>query len=243
MKGIVVMPTYNEAGNIERILPMILKESSLDVLVVDDSSPDGTADLVRAAEGFGTRIHLMSRTTKDGLGRAYIAGLKKALEMSYDYIIQMDADLSHSPSDLKKFSKAIEDDGAKACFGSRYSNGVRVIDWDVKRLLLSIFANKYARVMTGVNCSDLTGGFNCYTAEVLKRIDLDSIRAKGYMFQIEMKSSTQYMGFKMVDIPIIFYERTVGEAKMQGMIIFEALFGCPWMRVRKLFNKLPIKPV
>ncbi|MGL5255174.1 MAG: polyprenol monophosphomannose synthase [Brevinema sp.] len=241
MKGVVVMPTYNEAGNIERILPMILKESSLDILVVDDSSPDGTADLVRAAEGFGTRIHLMSRTAKDGLGRAYIAGFCKALEMSYDYVIQMDADLSHSPSDLKKFSQVIEKDGAKACFGSRYSNGVRVIDWDVKRLLLSIFANQYARIMTGVPCSDLTGGFNCYTAEVLRRIDFDKIRARGYMFQIEMKSATQYMGFKMVDVPIIFYERTVGVAKMHGMIIFEALFGCPWMRVRKLFGRLPIK--
>lgn len=241
MKGLVIIPTYNEAGNIERILPMVLAESVLDVLVVDDSSPDGTADLVRKAEGFGSRIHLMTRQTKDGLGRAYIAGFKKALEMGYDYVVQMDADLSHSPSDLKHFTKAIEQDGAKAGLGSRYVGGVRVLNWDVKRLLLSIFANKYARITTGVPCSDLTGGFNCYTAEVLRRLDLDKIRAKGYMFQIEMKSSVQYLGYKMAEVPIIFFERTVGEAKMHGMIIFEALFGCPWMRVRKLFGMLPIK--
>ena len=240
MKGLVVMPTYNEKGNIERIIPKIIDNYDLDVLVVDDSSPDGTAEIVTSLDGFNTRIFLLNRKTKDGLGRAYIAGFKKALELGYDFVIQMDADLSHDPKDLKHFITKLNA-GAQVVLGSRYVDGVRILDWDVKRLFLSICANFYAKITTGVPYTDLTGGYNAYTKEVLEKIELDKIHAKGYMFQIEMKSSAYYAGFNIQEAPIIFIDRTIGETKLQGSIIYEAIWGCPMIRVRKFFFLLPIK--
>lgn len=240
MKGIVIIPTYNEAGNIERILPRIMEESKLDVLVVDDNSPDGTGSLVQKNPEFGRRIFLLSRSEKNGLGRAYVAGFKYALENNYDFVIQMDADLSHNPSDLKRFVHALSN-GADAVCGSRYVGGVRVLDWDVKRLFLSICANVYARRATGVPLTDLTGGFNAYTAGVLNTVSLNRIHARGYMFQIEMKSAAYYGGFNIEEVPIIFIDRTVGETKLQGGIIYEAVFGCLMIRLRKWFGLLPFR--
>ncbi len=240
MKGIVVIPTYNEVGNIERIIPKIIDNYNLDVLVVDDSSPDGTASVVISLPKYGERIFLLSREVKDGLGRAYVAGFQEALNRGYDYVIQMDADLSHDPKDLKHFIQKLEN-GAEAVFGSRYVGGVRVLDWDVKRLFLSIYANVYAKIMTGVPFSDLTGGFNAYTKNILECIDFDKIHARGYMFQIEMKSSAYYGKFNVQEVPIIFIDRTIGETKLHGNIIFEAVFGCPMIRVRKMFSQLSIK--
>lgn len=240
MKGLVIIPTYNEVGNIERIIPQIINNYDLDVLVVDDNSPDGTAELVKSLNEFDTRIFLLDRQIKDGLGRAYIAGFKKALELGYDFVIQMDADLSHDPKDLKHFINKIIT-GAQVVLGSRYVDGVRILDWDVKRLFLSICANFYAKITTGVPYTDLTGGYNAYTKEVLEKIDLDRIQAKGYMFQIEMKSSAYYAGFNIREAPIVFVDRTIGETKLQGSIIYEAIWGCPLIRVRKIFALLPIK--
>ncbi|MGL4676170.1 MAG: polyprenol monophosphomannose synthase [Brevinema sp.] len=240
MKGIVVIPTYNEVGNIERIIPQIIDDYPLDVLVVDDSSPDGTAVIVQSLPKFNERIFLLSRDTKDGLGRAYIAGFQKALDLGYDFVIQMDADLSHNPQDLQKFINSIHE-GAEAVFGSRYVGGVRVLDWDVKRLFLSIYANMYARIMTGIPVSDLTGGFNAYTKAVLESIDIRCIRAKGYMFQIEMKASAFYGGFKYQEVPIVFVDRTIGETKLQGSIIYEAIFGCPLIRFQKICSRFVCK--
>lgn len=240
MKGVVIIPTYNEVGNIERIIPQILNHYDLDVLVVDDQSPDGTAQLVETLEHFGSRLFLLNRQQKDGLGRAYIAGFQKTLDMGYDFVVQMDADLSHNPKDLAYFISEIQK-GAQAVLGSRYVGGVRVLDWDVKRLFLSIYANIYARIMTGVPFSDLTGGFNAYTKEVLQKIDLERIRAKGYMFQIEMKASAYYAGFRIEEAPIIFIDRTIGQTKLHGSIIYEAVFGCPLIRLRKLLSLLPLK--
>jgi len=240
MKGIVIIPTYNEAGNIERILPKIIKETNLDVLVVDDNSPDGTATIVKEYEFFNEKVFILERSNKTGLGKAYVAGFKKALELNYDFVIQMDADLSHDPRDLKYFIKALEA-GAEAVFGSRYVGGVRVLDWDVKRLFLSIYANFYARITTGVPFSDLTGGFNAYSNKVLQKINLDNIYAKGYMFQIEMKSAVYCAEFLIEEVPIVFIDRTIGETKLQGSIIYEAIFSCPMIRIRKLFKQLPIR--
>lgn len=240
MRGLVIIPTYNEAGNIERIIPKILNNYSMDILVIDDGSPDKTADIVKSMNEYNNRIFLIERVIKDGLGRAYIEGFKKALELNYDFIIQMDADLSHDPKDLQKFLNSIEQ-GSQAVFGSRYIRGVRVLDWDVKRLFLSIFANIYARITTGVPFTDLTGGYNAYTKEALEYLVLDNIHAKGYMFQIEMKSSVYYAQLKIEEVPIIFIDRTIGETKLQGSIIYEAIFGCPMIRVRKLLHLLPIK--
>ncbi len=240
MKGIVVIPTYNEVGNIERIIPKIIDNYKLDVLVVDDSSPDGTASVVISLPKYGERIFLLSREVKDGLGRAYVAGFQEALNRGYDYVIQMDADLSHDPKDLEHFIQKLEN-GVEAVFGSRYVGGVRVLDWDVKRLFLSIYANVYAKIMTGVPFSDLTGGFNAYTKNILECIDFDKIHARGYMFQIEMKSSAYYGGFNAQEVPIVFIDRTIGETKLHGNIIFEAVFGCPMIRVRKMFSQLSIK--
>ena len=240
MKGLVIIPTYNEAGNIERIIPQILDNYTVDILVVDDNSPDGTADIVKSLSYFDQRLFLLERTAKDGLGRAYIAGFKKALEWDYDFVVQMDADLSHNPKDLQRFIEDLKK-GHQAIFGSRYVGGVRVLDWDVKRLVLSICANIYARITTGIPCTDLTGGYNAYTKKCLEAIDLDRISAKGYMFQIEMKSSSFYADLSTAEVPIIFIDRTIGETKLQGSIIYEAIFGCPMIRIRKLFNLLPIK--
>ncbi len=240
MKGLVIIPTYNEVGNIERIIPKIIDNFNLDVLVVDDSSPDGTANVVRSMPKFENRIFLLERRNKEGLGRAYIAGFKEAMNMGYDYVVQMDADLSHNPDDLQKFIDELEK-GRQAVFGSRYINGVRVLDWDVKRLFLSVYANLYARITTGAPITDLTGGYNAYTRNVLMGIDLDKIQAKGYMFQIEMKSAAYYKNFDIEEVPIVFVDRTVGETKLQGSIIYEAIFGCPMVMIRNRWAQLMMK--
>lgn len=239
MKGVVIIPTYNEVGNIERIIPEIINHYSLDVLVVDDNSPDGTAAVVQSLPKFNERIFLSLRKEKNGLGKAYIAGFQEALEKGYDFVIQMDADLSHNPADLKHFLAQLES-GAQVVIGSRYVGGVRVLDWDVKRLFLSVYANMYARITTGVPLSDLTGGFNAYSKEVLQAIHFEKVHARGYMFQIEMKSTAYYAGFNLKEVPIIFVDRTIGETKLQGNIIYEAAFGCPFIRIRHFFSNLSI---
>ncbi|MGL4394164.1 MAG: polyprenol monophosphomannose synthase [Brevinema sp.] len=240
MKGIVIVPTYNEAGNIERLIPQVFETTELDILVVDDGSPDGTANIVKGFGEFGTRLFILEREKKQGLGRAYIAGFKKALEMGYEYVIQMDADLSHSPLALKDFVEQLEG-GAKVIVGSRYVGGVRVLDWDVKRLFLSIFANFYAQTITAVPCTDLTGGYNAYHRDVLNKIELDKINAKGYMFQIEMKTVAFSAGFDLVELPILFIDRIIGETKLKGSIVYEAILGCIILRIRYIMNTLPIK--
>ncbi|MGL4388981.1 MAG: polyprenol monophosphomannose synthase [Brevinema sp.] len=240
MKGIVIVPTYNEAGNIERLIPQVLELTSLDILVVDDGSPDGTPNIVKEFSEFGTRIFMLERDKKEGLGRAYIAGFKKAMEMDCDFVIQMDADLSHNPHSLKDFVDHLES-GTKVVVGSRYVGGVRVLDWDVKRLFLSICANVYAQWTTGVPCYDLTGGFNAYHKDVLNKILLDKITSKGYMFQIEMKSTAFSAGFDLAEVPILFVDRTIGETKLKGSIIYEAIIGCIMLRIKYITNTLPIK--
>ncbi len=236
MKGLVIIPTYNEVDNIQKIIPDVLKQSEeLHVLVVDDGSPDRTAVKVKDMSANNSRIHLLEREKKSGLGRAYIAGFNWALEDDFDYVIEMDADFSHDPSELHLFLEAMHA-GNDAAFGSRYLRGVRVLNWDLHRLLLSIGGNIYARFATGVKMSDLTGGYNLYTRKVLEGLRLDWIRSNGYAFQIEMKSKTVYKKFTVIEVPIIFRDRFEGTTKMSGGIINEALFQCWRIRFDKWFK-------
>lgn len=236
MKGLVIIPTYNEVENIQLIIPDVLKQSEeLNVLVVDDGSPDGTADKVKEMQNQNERIFILEREKKNGLGRAYIAGFEWALENGFDYVIEMDADFSHDPNELHLFLEAMAD-GNDAVFGSRYVRGVRVLNWDLKRLLLSLGGNVYARFATGIKMTDLTGGYNLYTRNVLKGLKLDWIRSNGYAFQIEMKSKTIYKGFKATEVPIIFRDRFEGTTKMSSGIVNEALFQCWRIRFDKWFK-------
>lgn len=241
MKGVVIIPTYNESVNIRSIVPEVLKQGeTFDVLVVDDNSPDGTAAVVKelAAQHSG-RVFLLEREKKAGLGKAYIAGFKWALAQNgrYDFICEMDADFSHDPNELHLFIEALEA-GYDAVCGSRYMKGVRVLNWDLKRLLLSLGGNYYARFATGIKMTDLTGGYNCYTRKVLENLNLDGVGSSGYSFQIEMKAKTIYKGFKMTEVPIIFRDRFEGTTKMSGGIINEALFKCWQIRFSKGSKKL-----
>lgn len=238
-KSIVIIPTFNEIDNIAALLTAVMNlKDRLDVLVVDDNSPDGTSDKVlEFTEQFSERIFLLKRAKKNGLGTAYVAGFDWALKRNYEYIFEMDADFSHNPKDLPLLLKTCQS-GADVAIGSRYVKGVNVVNWPLSRVLLSYFASVYVRFITGMQIMDTTAGFVCYHRSVLEKIGLDKIKFVGYAFQIEMKYRAYSKGFKLVEIPIIFTDRTKGKSKMSGGIIKEAVFGVLQLRFKKIFNQL-----
>jgi dolichol-phosphate mannosyltransferase len=230
---LVIIPTYNEKENIEKILRQVFSLTpAFDVLVVEDNSPDGTAAIVRALQGEFPRLFMIERVGKLGLGTAYIAGFKWALERGYAHVFEMDADFSHDPCDLVRLHEACSGGRADMVIGSRYITGVNVVNWPMSRVLMSYFASRYVRFVTGMKVRDATAGFVCYSRAVLEAIDLDRIRFKGYAFQIEMKFSTWKLGFKLKEIPIIFTDRTMGTSKMSGGIFNEALWGVIMLKIR-----------
>lgn len=241
--SVIIIPTYNEKENIENMIRALMEfEHGFDVLVVDDGSPDGTAAIVKAMmEVFSGRVHIIERSGKLGLGTAYIAGFKWALLHGYEYIFEMDADFSHNPNDVPLLYSACANDGYDLSIGSRYVSGVNVVNWPMGRVLMSYFASKYVRLITRLPVFDTTAGFNCYRREVLETIDLDSIRFKGYAFQIEMKFTTYKCGFKIKEVPVIFVNRALGTSKMSGGIFSEALFGVIKLKVGSWFRKYPQK--
>ena len=238
MKKLVIIPTYNEKENIENIISAVFGlNEDFHVLVVDDSSPDGTGEIVqRMQQQFPNQLFLNIRKVKDGLGKAYIHGFKWALENGYDYIFEMDADFSHNPSDLLKLYEACKN--ADMSIGSRYSKGVNVVNWPMGRVLLSYGASIYVRTVLGMPIHDTTAGFVCFSRKVLEEIGLDEVKLKGYGFQIEMKFRAFKKGFKIVEVPIIFTNRELGESKMNGGIIHEAVFGVLNLKWKSLIGKL-----
>ena len=242
--SIVIIPTYNEKENIEAIIRAVtgLQEHAFDILIIDDGSPDGTADIVKRlmAEEFKDRVFLVERQGKLGLGTAYIAGFKWALEHHYEYVFEMDADFSHDPKELPRLYKACAEEGYDVAVGSRYVSGVNVVNWPMGRVLMSYFASKYVRFVTGFPINDTTAGFKCYRRRVLETIDLDAIRFKGYAFQIEMKFTAYKLGFRIKEVPVVFVNRQLGTSKMSGGIFGEALFGVMRLRWAALTGK--IKP-
>ncbi|WP_040280425.1 polyprenol monophosphomannose synthase [Psychroserpens damuponensis] len=237
--AIVIIPTYNEIENIEAILRAVFTlEKNFDVLVVDDNSPDGTATQVKALQKeYNTRLHILNRPKKTGLGTAYIEGFKWCLSKDYTYIIEMDADFSHNPSDLTRLYNACVSECADMSIGSRYiNNRVNVVNWDMKRLLMSYFASKYVKLITRMKIDDTTAGFVCYHRRVLETIDLEKIKFVGYAFQIEMKFNAHLKKFKIVEVPIVFTDRKKGKSKMSGGIISEAIFGVINMKFKSLFR-------
>jgi dolichol-phosphate mannosyltransferase len=235
-RGLVVIPTYNEADNIPRLIPIILQQGPLDVLVVDDGSPDGTSAIVRDFGERDSRVHLIVREKKQGLGTAYVAGFRFAIQRGYDVVFEMDADFSHDPNAIPAFLISIKE--ADLVIGSRYTNGVRVLNWPINRLLLSYFANVYTRFLIGLPLHDATGGFKCYRRAVLEAIDLDKIRSNGYAFQIEMSYKAWRKGFRLIEIPIIFLDRQSGSSKMSKHIVKEAFFMLWKLRMMSIFRKL-----
>lgn len=235
---IVIIPTYNEKENIEKIIRAVLSlEIKFNILIVDDGSPDGTADIVKNLQReFPDALFIMERKEKSGLGSAYIAGFKWCIEKGYDYIFEMDADFSHNPEDLPKLYKACAD-GAGLAIGSRYCNGVSVINWPIGRVVMSYFASAYVRRVLGMKIYDTTAGFKCYRRAVLETIDLDKIKMRGYGFQIEMKYNAYKLGFAIKEVPIIFVDRTEGTSKMSSGIFGEAFRGVIKMRFRKIKPK------
>jgi dolichol-phosphate mannosyltransferase len=233
---LVIIPTYNEKENIEKIVRKTFSQKkSFDILVVDDSSPDGTSDIVRELQKeFPKSLYLEIRKIKEGLGRAYIHGFKWAIKRKYDYIIEMDADFSHNPKDLGRLYDKCVQEGADVAIGSRYSKGVNVVNWPMKRVLLSYFASKYVQFVTGMPFHDTTAGFVCYRRKVLETIQLDKIKFVGYAFQIEMKFKAWKHGFNIQEVSVIFTDRTLGESKMSKTIITEAIFGIIRMRFKGL---------
>ena len=235
--SLVIIPTYNEKENIRAIVKAVTElEKTFDVLVIDDGSPDGTADIVKEmmeGEKKG-RLFLVQRQGKLGLGTAYICGFKWALEHDYEYIFEMDADFSHNPLDLPKLYAACHDEGYDVSIGSRYITGVNVVNWPIGRVLMSYYASQYVRTVLGIRIHDTTAGFVCYRRKVLQTIDLDAIRFKGYAFQIEMKYSSLCLGFKVKEVPVIFVNRELGSSKMSGGIFSEALFGVVKLRMSKI---------
>jgi dolichol-phosphate mannosyltransferase len=234
---LVIVPTYNESENISRLIPAILAQrGDIHVLVVDDNSPDGTAAIVRTMQKGNKRIHLLERAGKMGLGTAYVAGFKYALQHDFAYVFEMDADFSHDPNEIPNFLAAVQTHDL--VIGSRYTNGVRVLNWPMRRLLLSYYANIYSRIMTGLPLHDATGGFKCYRRSVLEAINLDGIDSNGYAFQIEMSFKAWKKGFRLLEIPIVFLDRRIGTSKMSKHIVYEALFMLWRLRFRSLLNKL-----
>ncbi len=243
--SIVIIPTYNEKENIEKIIRAVLTlEKPFHILVVDDGSPDGTAQIVRRLmDGeFKDRLFMIERSGKQGLGTAYIAGFKWALQRSYGYIFEMDADFSHNPNDLPRLYAACHDEGNDVAIGSRYISGVNVVNWPISRVLMSFFASQYVRFMTGFKVHDTTAGFVCYKRRVLETIPLDEIRFKGYGFQIEMKYTAHKIGFKIKEVPVVFVNRREGVSKMSGGIFSEAFFGVMRLRLDGWFRKYPKMP-
>lgn len=236
--SIVIIPTYNEKENIEAILTAVFSLSQpFDILIVDDGSPDGTADIVKNLQGnFNGRLHLLERSGKQGLGTAYIAGFRYALEHGYEYILEMDADFSHDPKDLVSLRKSCME-GSHVAIGSRYATGVNVVNWPMGRVLLSYFASWYVRVITSMPIMDTTAGFVCYRRKVLETIPLDQVKFVGYAFQIEMKFLAWKYGFVLKEVPIIFTERTRGQSKMSAGIFKEAFFGVLQMTIQSWFKK------
>jgi dolichol-phosphate mannosyltransferase len=238
--SIVIIPTYNEKENIEAILRKVFSlDKEFNVLVVEDNSPDGTADIVkRLMSEFPERLFIQERKGKLGLGTAYIHGFKWALEQGYEYVFEMDADFSHNPEDLIRLYKAVAEEGNDVAIGSRYITGVNVVNWPMGRVLMSYYASAYVRMVTGLSIRDTTAGFMCYRADVLRQLDLNKIKFVGYAFQIEMKYTAVKMGFKVVEVPIIFTDRTQGESKMSGSIFKEAIFGVLRLRFKKIPKRL-----
>lgn len=237
-ENLVIIPTYREKENIGRIIEIVLKlPVNFNVLIIDDNSPDGTADIVKDLQSkHSGRLHLIERSGKLGLGTAYIAGFKWALKNDYRYIFEMDADFSHDPADLIKLHRACSKEGADLAIGSRYVSGVNVVNWPMGRVLISYFASVYVRLITRMNIHDSTAGFKCYRREVLETIDLDKIKFKGYAFQIEMKFTAWKYGFNIVEVPIIFTDRKEGASKMSGGIVSEAIFGVIKMKFTSFFK-------
>ncbi|MDR3340557.1 MAG: polyprenol monophosphomannose synthase [Candidatus Symbiothrix sp.] len=237
--SVVIIPTYNEKENIEKIIRAVFSlEKSFDLLIIDDGSPDGTALIVKHLQNeFPERLFILERAGKLGLGTAYIAGFKWALEREYAYIFEMDADFSHNPKDLLRLYNACAIEGADVAIGSRYISGVNVVNWPISRVLMSYFASIYVRMITGMRIKDTTAGFKCYSRKVLESIELDKIRFKGYAFQIEMKFTAYIQGFQLKEVPIIFINRVEGISKMNGGIFEEALFGVIYLKWNSLFKK------
>jgi dolichol-phosphate mannosyltransferase len=236
-RALVVIPTYNEAVNLPSIVPQILAQNPrLDVLIVDDNSPDGTGQLADEMAGADERVHVLHRPGKGGLGKAYLAGFRWALERDYEFVFEMDADFSHDPKFLCDFLRAAE--GADLVIGSRYKTGVNVINWPISRLLLSLGANQYARWITGLPVMDSTGGFKCFRRRVLQAIDLDRVRSNGYSFQIEMSFRAWKKGFRLVEIPIVFTDRVEGQSKMNKRIVREAIWMVWWLRLKAMVGQL-----
>lgn len=238
-KCLVIIPTYNEAENIVEMIDMIFSlEKDFDLLVIDDGSPDGTAELVKSRLPFyKDQLFLEERSGKQGLGTAYIHGFRWALKREYTYIFEMDADFSHNPEDLIRLRNACEQDGAQIAIGSRYVTGVNVVNWPMSRVMLSYFASHYVRLITGMPVNDTTAGFKCYHRSVLETLELDNIRFMGYAFQIEMKFLAWKYGFSIAEVPIIFTDRTRGESKMSKGIIQEAVFGVLQIKINSLFRR------
>ncbi len=237
-RGLVVIPTYNEAGNLPNLVPQVLaQDSRLEILVVDDGSPDGTGRLADALAAQEPRLHVLHRAGKLGLGTAYITGFRWALERGYEYVFEMDADFSHDPAHLKDFLKAVAE--ADLVLGSRYLDGkVTVVNWPMGRLVLSYCANIYARRLTGLRLWDLTGGFKCFRKRVLEAIDLSQVRSNGYAFQIEMSVRAWRKGFTLKEIPIVFVDRTEGHSKMNRAIVREAVWMVPRLRLQAWFGRI-----
>ena len=236
-RALIIFPTYNERENIEKIVHAVLPlDPRIHVLVVDDNSPDGTGAIADKLAAQESKVRVLHREKKEGLGQAYIAGFRWALEQGFDFIFEMDADFSHGPEYIKVFLKEIQTHDL--VIGSRYINGVNVINWPMSRLLLSYFANVYTRWVTGLPLRDATGGFKCFRRKVLESIDLDAVGSSGYSFQIEVSMRVWKKGFKIKEIPIIFYDRTAGESKMSKKIVREAIWMVWWLRVKSIFGKL-----
>lgn len=237
-RALVLIPTYNEATNLPKLVPQVLaQDERLEVLVIDDNSPDGTGQLADGLAGADPRVHVLHREAKQGLGKAYLAGFSWAIGHGYDYVFEMDADFSHDPVHLKEFLKAAA--GADLVLGSRYLDGrVTIVNWPMSRLLLSYFANVYARWVTGLRIWDLTGGFKCFRRKVLEAIDLSQVESNGYAFQIEMSVRAWRKGFRIAEIPIVFVDRTEGQSKMNRAIVREAIWMVPRLRLMRWFGRL-----
>jgi len=236
-KTLVIIPTFNEAENIVRIVPTVLSQNpSIDVLVVDDASPDGTASRVKTMKDHESRIHLLERPGKMGLGSAYVEGFRFALRNGYEFIFEMDADFSHSPIEIPNFLKRMNE--YDLVIGSRYIDGIRILNWPIQRLFLSYAANVYSRFMTGMPLHDATGGYKCFRRTALEAVDLDSIRSNGYAFQIEINYKVWTRGFRIIEIPIVFLDRRIGDSKMSKDIVYEAFFMLWKLRFGRFFKNV-----
>ncbi|MBX7202063.1 MAG: polyprenol monophosphomannose synthase [Bacteroidia bacterium] len=240
-ESLIIIPTYNERENIEKMVRKVMSlHRAYDLLIIDDGSPDGTGGIVKTLQKeFDKRLHLVERSGKLGLGTAYILGFRYALERGYQFIFEMDCDFSHNPDDLERLEDACRNEGADLAIGSRYITGVNVVNWPMSRVLMSYYASAYVRRITGMKIRDTTAGFKCYKRQVLETLELDKIKFMGYAFQIEMKFTAWMCGFRIKEVPIIFYDRTEGKSKMSGKIFREAVFGVIEMKVKSWFRKYP----